>query len=103
MDNLMAKGILLGLAQLGLRIEADKVSDDGIEIIYISVPERSYNLNVHGEEMAGRLLAKRFKDKLINLRSNDTIVKWKTRTGEYWTKELAQIEEEKMKKAMRNF
>lgn len=102
MNKLMGKAFLITLAESGVIIESDKISDDRIETLYISVPEHSYQRNAKGEEMSGRILAKRVREMFTDLGMGTIIIKWKTRKGENWTKELGKIEYEKMKRTVMN-
>lgn len=56
-------------------------------ILFIDVPETSDELNVHGEQMAGDVLARRFKEILteqgLRVQVRRRIIK-----GLHWTKEI---------------
>lgn len=60
-------------------------AENGI-IFYISVPSNSYHVNVKGDKMSGRYLAKRFQEVLTEMGIKNLVVKAKVR-DEYWTKE----------------
>ena len=75
--------------EFGLVIEKEKESIEGLEA-YISVPEDSYKTNAHGEKMCGMLLAKRFKQVLVEQGVKRLNVRARIRIGEKWTPEMAE-------------
>lgn len=79
----------LGLSEFGLVIEKERESIDSLEV-YISVPEDTYQTNNKGEKMCGMLLAKRFKQILVEEGVKRLTVKARVRTGEEWTHEMAE-------------
>ena len=92
--SMIAKAMVITWRKFG--IITDKYAFDGNNITYwISVPEHSHIKNAQGEEMAGRTLANRFKEALIDMcRSTPTseprfnvTVKFKIRKVE-WTAEM---------------
>lgn len=96
----MGKGILLGLAGMGVKIEDMQDSYDEL-YIKVSVPEFTDHVDVRGNEMAGNLLVKRLKKKLSfihpNLRLEGVI-----RKGETWTDADKKVAEEDMKRQLYN-
>ena len=76
-----------------------EVEHDGRIEIYITVPEHSYRRNVDGEEIAGRVLAKRFKTALTEMGVTGLTVKFQIRP-ENWTKEMGEKAEKDMMQAM---
>jgi len=88
--------MLITWAGLGLEIEKHNETPEYLEI-YISVPETSYHTNVNKEQMAGMVLAKRFKTAMNDMGLKKLIVKSRIRKGDNWTKEKAKHAEEQMK------
>lgn len=83
MDNrLMAKGILLGMKSMGVII--DKLEEDvnGV-ILYFSVPKTSTHVNSKGEQMAGKVLARRIKETLSEMGFKFSICKFKIRNEDW--------------------
>ena len=74
--------------ELGLIIEKEKESIDGLEV-YISVPEDTYKTDAHGEKMCGMFLAKRFKQVLIEEGVKRLTVRARVCAGEEWTPDMA--------------
>lgn len=70
----------------GIVIEKINESVDSLEI-FISVPKSSYRNDVHGNEMAGDHLAKRFKDKMKAIGVKRLTVRYRVR-DEYWTEQM---------------
>ena len=85
--SLMAKGILLGWKSLGVEIE-NMEEKDGKAFVTISVPETSYKVDAHGNEMAGLLLIKRLKQKMSGI-APKLVISGYVRRGEHWTKEMS--------------
>jgi hypothetical protein len=85
----MGNVVLLALTELGVRIENSLETQESLTL-YISVPEHSYRLNADDEEMSGKALAKRVKEVLADMGVKRLILKYKTRSGEYWTKEMSE-------------
>ena len=78
--------MLIVFAEQGLTIENIKEEPESLTI-YISVPEDGYHANVHGEIMAGKVLARRFKEVLLDMGVKRLTVKSKIRKGDIWTEE----------------
>lgn len=76
-------------SELGLIIEKEKESVDGLEV-YVSVPEDTYKTDVHGRKMCGMGLAKRFKQILVEEGVKRLTVRVRVRIGEKWTPEMAE-------------
>ena len=98
MTNTMGSAFYIAWKGLGI------VFDDVIEtydylIIYISVPSSSEHKDVHGNEMAGKHLAHRFKDTLVEMGIKNLTVKCKVR-DEFWTKEKDKFATEAAKKEL---
>lgn len=75
--------MMVAFAGMGVEFEyMDKNSKD--IIMYISVPETSYQIDIYGKQMAGTNLALRFKKTLEAMGLKNLIVKSKTRKGENW-------------------
>lgn len=53
-------------------------------IIYITVPRFSYNKDISGQDLAGEILAQRYKEKINEESDQEIIVKMKIR-DEHWT------------------
>lgn len=70
----------------GIVIEKINESVDNLEI-FISVPKSSYRNDVHGNEMAGDILAKRFQDKMRGIGVKRLTVRYRVR-DEYWTEQM---------------
>ena len=92
----LGEAMLISWAGFGLRIEKHNETPEYLEI-YISVPETSYHLNVHKEQMTGMTLAKRFKTAMNDMGIKKLVVKSRTRKGDNWTEEKAKAAEEQMK------
>lgn len=88
MNSLMAKGIVLGMASMGVIIDKLENDDNGI-ILYFSVPKTSTHINAKGEQMAGKVLARRIKETLSELGFKFSICKFKIR-DEDWNKSKEQ-------------
>ena len=71
-----------------LGVEIDKINEyvDNFEI-FISVPKSSYRNDVHGNEMAGDYLAKRFKDTMKDIGVKRLTVRYRVR-NEHWTEQM---------------
>lgn len=95
----LAEGMMLALAGEGIKIENQK-EEGGCLINYISVPEHSYVVDAHGNEMAGDYLAKRTKEIFHDLGTKNVIWKCRIRKGETWTKEMDKAAQEEMKKTI---
>lgn len=85
LNRMMGVGMYIALNGLGVKIENLAETYDEINI-WISVPSKSENVDVHGNEMSGKYLAKRFKDTLTDIGVKNLTVKYKIR-DEAWTKE----------------
>lgn len=97
--NAMGMGIMLGWTQMGVIIDKELETQESLTI-YISVPEHSYHKDVHGKEMAGTHLAKRIKETLVKMGIKRLTVKYKIRTGDYWTKEKSNQADLEMRKKL---
>lgn len=85
MDNLLvAKSVYIGLLSFGIKITKTVHTEKGDDI-YISVPETSYHYNAKNEQMAGAVLAQRFKEMLKDFNIPFNNVLFKIRKGEHWT------------------
>ena len=91
--------MLIVFAEQGLTIESVKEEPERLTI-YISVPEDGYHRNVHGEVMAGKVLARRFKEVMLDMGAKRLTVKAKIRSGDIWTEEKAKTAELKMRKQL---
>lgn len=90
----MAKGILIGMAGFGVEIIEVKRN-----YLKFSVPEFSDHVDAHGNEMAGKLLIKRLKDK--NLFGPDMEFEGVIRKGETWNNLRRKEAEAKMMKTLK--
>lgn len=90
---------MIVFAEQGLTIENVKEEPESLTI-YISVPEDGYHTNVHGEIMAGKVLAKRFKEVMIDMGVKRLTVKSKIRRGDIWTEQKSKDAALKMKKTL---
>lgn len=86
-------------AELGLVIENIMEEPDQLTI-YVSVPESGFRKNVNDEMMAGKFLAKRFKETLTDLGVKRLTVKSRIRSGDVWTEQKARAAELSMKKTL---
>lgn len=92
--SIMAKSILIGMAGFGVEIIEVKRN-----YLKFSVPEFSDHVNVHGNEMAGKLLIKRMRDK--NLFGPDMQFEGVIRKGETWNNSRRKEAEAKMMKTLK--
>ena len=101
MDSLIGKATLIGLAGFGVVI--DKISDaqNGL-IIYFSVPQSSTHKNVHGQEMAGQLLAMRVKETLIDM-GVKAVFKYRIRLEDWNDNKRAAAEDEMKREIFGSF
>ena len=90
----MAYGVLIGMAGFG--VELIEVRDNYIKF---SVPEFSNHVDVHGNEMSGKLLIKRMSDK--NLFGPDMQFEGVIRKGETWNNSQKKEAEAKMMKTLK--
>lgn len=86
MDTMMGKAMLITWAGLGIKIEHEVETQESLTI-YISVPEKSYMVDAHGDNMSGLNLARSFKKTLTDIGVKRLTVKSRIRSGENWTKE----------------
>ncbi len=91
--SVMAKGILIGMAGFGVEI-----IDVKRNYLKFSVPEFSDHVDVHGNEMAGKLLIKRLKAK--NVFRPDMELEGVIRKGETWNNSRRKEAEAKMMKTL---
>lgn len=82
----LGEAIYIVWASFGVVIEKINESVNNFEI-FISVPKSSYYNDVHGNEMAGDFLAKRFKDKMKDIGVKRLVVRYRVR-NEYWTEQM---------------
>ena len=87
--SIMAKSILIGMAGFGVEIIEVKHN-----YLKFSVPEFSDHVDVHGNEMAGKLLINRVKDK--NVFGPDMQLEGVIRRGETWNNSRRKEAETKM-------
>lgn len=92
--SIMAKSILIGMAGFG--VEIIEVKRDYLKS---SVPEFSDHVDVHGNEMADKLLIKRLKDK--NVFRPDMKLEGVIRKGETWNNSKRKEAEAKMMKTLK--
>lgn len=92
--SVMAKGILIGMAGFGIEIMQVKRN-----YLKFSVPESSDHVDVHGNEVAGKLLIKRLKDK--NVFGPDMQFEGVIRRGETWNSSRRKEAEAKMMKTLK--
>lgn len=92
--SVMAKGILIGMAGFGVEIIEVKRN-----YLKFSVPEFSDHVDVRGNEMAGKLLIKRMRDK--NLFGPDMQFEGVIRKGETWNNSRRKEAEAKMMKTLK--
>lgn len=87
-NNYMA--LMMSFYSSGIVI--DRKENDSIpNIVYISVPEKSYKLDDNGYELSGKILARQFKEMYQYICPDSYIVKFKIRSGDYWTKEKSDV------------
>jgi hypothetical protein len=84
----LGEAMMLTWAQLGVKIEKINETFDNLTL-FISVPKSSHHKHSSGEEMAGMLLAKRFKVTLTGMGVKRLEVRVKIR-DEFWTTAMAQ-------------
>lgn len=92
--SIMAKSILIGMAGFGVEIIEVKHN-----YLKFSVPEFSDHVDVHGNEMTGKLLIKRMRDK--NLFGPDMQFEGVIRKGETWNNSRRKEAEAKMMKTLK--
>lgn len=85
---MIGKVALITWAKFGIKIEKVNESSETTEI-FISVPEHSYHCNVNGEEMSGAFLARRFKTVLTDFGVDNAYIKFRIRSDESWTEDMA--------------
>ena len=99
MRSIIGESMMIVWAELGLTI--DHVVEEQEQLtIFISVPENGYRKHSSGETMAGKFLAKRFKDAMMDLGVKRLTIKSKIRSGDIWTEEKARAAELKMRKQL---
>lgn len=94
----LGEAIYIVWMSFGVEIEKINESVDNLEI-FISVPKSSYHNNVHGNEMAGDILAKRFKDKMKGIGVKRLTVRYRVR-DEYWTEQMGRDAEVKARQTI---
>ena len=82
----LGESIYIVWMSFGIVIEKINESTDNLEIS-ISVPKSSYLNDVHGNEMAGDHLAKRFRDKMKGIGVKRLTVRYRVR-NEHWTEQM---------------
>lgn len=92
----MAYAVLIGMAGFG--VELIEVQDNYIKF---SVPEFSDHVDVHGNEMSGKLLIKRMSDK--NLFGPDMQFEGVIRKGETWNNSKKTQAEAKMLEQVKRY
>ena len=92
----MAYAVLIGMAGFG--VEIIEVKRDYLKF---SVPEFSDHVDVHGNEMAGKLLIKRMSDK--NLFGPDMQFEGVIRKGEIWNNSKKAEAEAKMLEQVKRY
>lgn len=95
----MGSAMMITLAGLGVKFEREMENTDGL-VVYISVPEHSYQFDANGVEMAGTALARRYKRKMEDIGVKRLTVKSRTRYGETWTEDMRTMAELNMKKQL---
>ena len=85
---MIGKVALITWARFGVKIEKVNELSETLEI-FISVPEHSYHCNVNGKEMSGAFLARRFKTALADFGVDNAHVKFRIRSDESWTEDMA--------------
>lgn len=93
--------MMITWAGFGLKIEREQEGTDGL-VVYVSVPEHSYQHNASGSEMAGMALAKRFKESIEAMGVKSLTVKTRVRDGEMWTWEMQEEAESIRKRQLFN-
>ena len=86
-------------AEQGLTIDNVKEEPESLTI-YISVPEDGYQANVHGEIMSGKVLARRFKEVMLDMGVKRLTVKSRIRKGDIWTEKKSKDAALKMRKML---
>lgn len=94
--SVMAYGVLIGMAGFG--VELIEVKDNCVKF---SVPEFSDHVDVHGNEMAGKLLIKRMSDK--DLFGPDMKFEGVIRKGETWNNSKKTEAEAKMLEQVKRY
>lgn len=82
----LGEAVYIVWASFGVEIEKINESIDSLEI-FISVPKSSHCNDVHGNEMAGDHLAKRFKDTMRDIGVKRLTVRYRIR-NEHWTEQM---------------
>ena len=86
--GMIGTAVVLAWAQLGVKIENFEESE-GKATVWISVPEMSNGIDAHGNEMSGKLLIKRLKQKIAEMGAPISII-GRVRSGELWTEEAGE-------------
>lgn len=94
----LGEAVYIVWASFGVVIEKINESVDTLEI-FISVPKSSYHYDVHGKEMAGDVLAKRFKDKMKGMGVKRLTVRYRVR-DEYFTEQNSRDAEVKARQTI---
>lgn len=97
--NGIGEAMMLTWAGFGMIIEKQNETRESLEV-YISVPEHSFEVDAEQTEMAGEVLAKRFKTVLTDMGVKRLIVKYRVRPGEYWTPEMRRNAELDMRRTL---
>ena len=97
-NSLMAKGMLITFAELGVKIDKFDETDRGV-ILYMSVPKTSYEQAEHGDAAVGGALATKVKKMLSMLGTKFADCRYKIR-DEHLTKEMAEMAKIEAKKDM---
>lgn len=94
-NELMAKGMVLGMRSMGIEID-DWEDSFNSTTIYISVPKETNDTGPDGFSLAGKPLADRLMTKMKDMGCKNFNVKFRIR-NEIWTKEkrLAAVEQGK--------
>jgi len=94
---MLGEAIMITFAGYGIQIERQNETQESLEI-YISVPERSSQLDAENREMSGLHLARRYKRILTEMGVKRLTVKARIRKEEYWTDEMAKNAELNMRR-----
>lgn len=88
--KLLNKVMIYETMKMGVKYEKIEEHDDGSFHAYISVPEHSYDTNVNGLELAGKLLAQRVKHCVQPFGSKSNIIyHYRIRSQEMWTESMS--------------
>ena len=101
MSKSMAYGVLIGMAGFGVKLV--KIEELPNLTIHITIPEFSDHVDVHGNEMAGKLLIKRLNSKMTGMLPEGSKIVGTIRKGETWAYSNKVKAETEMLSSIKNY